>query len=139
MRGTIRYFHPEAEKVLVRRAEEVLAGVARHGMPATLSGWARPIPAGQRRGFHCLFLPAWPQNWWAPKNVKVLEYPTMGGEDMAFFLREVPGTFYFLGAGNPEKGIVHPHHHPRFDFDEDVLWLGVALLTATVWEYTQKN
>ena len=28
---------------------------------------------------------------------------------------------------NAAKGIVHPHHHPGFDFDEDALMHGVQL------------
>ena len=42
----------------------------------------------------------------------------MGGEDMAYFLEAVPGCFAFIGSANAERGLVHPHHSPRFDFDE---------------------
>lgn len=54
--------------------------------------------------------------------------PSMGGEDFAYFAQRVPACYVFLGAGNPDRGIVHPHHHPRFDIDEDALPLGVELL-----------
>jgi amidohydrolase len=47
---------------------------------------------------------------------------TMGGEDMAFYLEKSKGCFFFLGAGR--KGCA-PIHNPRFDFNEDVLLLGV--------------
>ncbi len=57
---------------------------------------------------------------------------TMGGEDMSFFLREVPGCFFFIGSANPEKGLNHPHHNPRFDFDEDALGIGIEMLTRSV-------
>jgi amidohydrolase len=48
--------------------------------------------------------------------------PTMAGEDMAYFLRESKGFFYALGVGR-EGGA--PTHNPEFDFNEDVLLLGV--------------
>lgn len=32
-----------------------------------------------------------------------------------------------IGAGNEEAGIVYPHHHPKFTFDEDGLLNGVRL------------
>lgn len=48
--------------------------------------------------------------------------PTMGGEDMAFFLEKSRGCFFFLGVGR--EGCA-PIHNPRFDFNEDVLLLGV--------------
>jgi metal-dependent amidase/aminoacylase/carboxypeptidase family protein len=57
---------------------------------------------------------------------------TMGGEDMAFFLQEVPGCYFFLGAANPELGLAYPHHHPRFDFDETALMVGVEMLVRCV-------
>jgi amidohydrolase len=62
-----------------------------------------------------------------PEEVRLIERPTMGGEDMAFFLREVPGCFFGLGAGNPEKGIRCLHHSPSFEIDESVLWRGTAV------------
>jgi amidohydrolase len=60
---------------------------------------------------------------------------TMGGEDMAFFLQEVPGCYFFLGAANTEKCLAYPHHHPRFDFDESALALGVELFVRCVEAY----
>jgi amidohydrolase len=53
--------------------------------------------------------------------------PNMGGEDFSAYQQRAPGTFFFVGAGNEEKGIVHPHHHPRFTIDEDALGYGVKM------------
>jgi amidohydrolase len=43
--------------------------------------------------------------------------------------------YFFLGSANNERELNYPHHHPRFDFDEAVLPLGVALLSAAVADY----
>jgi len=56
------------------------------------------------------------------------KHQTMGSEDMSIWLNEVPGCFFFLGSANPAKGLTAPHHHPKFDFDEDVLPMGAAAL-----------
>jgi len=52
---------------------------------------------------------------------------TMGGEDFAFYLNETKGAFLVLGIYNEDKGIIHPHHHPKFDVDEEILWKGTAV------------
>ena len=57
--------------------------------------------------------------------------PIMGGEDFSAFQERAPGCFFFVGVGNPDKGIVHPHHHPRFTVDEDALELGVRVFVNT--------
>jgi amidohydrolase len=58
--------------------------------------------------------------------------PNMGGEDFSGFQQKAPGTFFLVGAGNEERGIVHPHHHPRFTIDEDALGYGIkTFLGAT--------
>jgi amidohydrolase len=48
--------------------------------------------------------------------------PTMGGEDMSFFLERSKGCYFFLGTGC--EGCA-PLHNPKFDFNEDILLLGV--------------
>ncbi len=68
-------------------------------------------------------------------KVKVIE-PMLGGEDFSRFLHEAPGTFYFLGTGNPAKGCIYPNHSSRFKVDEDVLKYGAASLALLAAEFT---
>jgi amidohydrolase len=60
---------------------------------------------------------------------------TMGGEDMSFFLQEVPGCYFFLGSANESKDLAYPHHHPRFDFDETALGMGVEMFVRCVEKF----
>jgi amidohydrolase len=54
---------------------------------------------------------------------KVLEpEPTMGGEDMSYYLQRAKGCFFFLGVGRSGGA---PIHNAKFDFNEDLLLLGV--------------
>jgi amidohydrolase len=57
-------------------------------------------------------------------------YMTMGAEDMAFMQELVPGCYFFIGSANPERGLIHGHHHPKFDFDEEALIRGAALMAS---------
>ncbi len=68
-----------------------------------------------------------------PENVA--PFVCMGGEDFAEFSNEVPGVFSFIGTGNQEKETTFPHHHPRFNLDEDVLSAGVEMHVRTVLAY----
>lgn len=52
----------------------------------------------------------------------VVPEQTMGGEDFSFFLQKSKGCFFVLGAGREDSA---PVHHPGFDFNEDILLLGV--------------
>ncbi|MGG4219641.1 M20 family metallopeptidase [Paenibacillus jamilae] len=54
----------------------------------------------------------------------------MPAEDFAYYLERVPGCFMFVGAGNPAKDAIYPHHHPKFDFDEDAMINAVRLFIA---------
>jgi amidohydrolase len=57
-------------------------------------------------------------------------YLTMGAEDMAFMQEKVPGCYFFVGSANNERGLNYGHHHPKFDFDEEALARGAALMAA---------
>ncbi len=62
-------------------------------------------------------------------------YLSMGGEDMTYFLREVPGCFIFLGSARPEhKDEKVPHHCSHFDFDERALAVGASVFLEIVRE-----
>ncbi|PJF44608.1 MAG: amidohydrolase [Phototrophicales bacterium] len=60
---------------------------------------------------------------------------TMGSEDMSEYLAVVPGVFFFVGSANAERGLNYPHHHPKFDIDEEALVIGASLLASAVAEY----
>jgi amidohydrolase len=53
---------------------------------------------------------------------------------MAYFLEAAPGAFFFLGGGKALGN--HPHHHPKFDFDEECLGIGVELGLRIIEEAT---
>lgn len=52
---------------------------------------------------------------------------TMGAEDMSYVLERVPGCYMVLGSNNKKRGLVHPHHSAKFDFDEEALAVGAEL------------
>jgi amidohydrolase len=61
-------------------------------------------------------------------------FHTMVSEDMALMMQGTPGCYFFVGSANSEKGLDALHHHPRFDFDEQVLPRAVALMASAAVE-----
>ncbi|HEC23806.1 MAG TPA: amidohydrolase [Chloroflexi bacterium] len=53
---------------------------------------------------------------------------TMGSEDMSFLMDDIPGCYFFIGSANAERGLNYPHHNPRFDIDEEAMFIGAAIL-----------
>lgn len=63
----------------------------------------------------------------------------MPAEDFAYYLQEIPGCFILVGAGNEDKGIVYPHHHPKFDIDEDAMLHAAGLMINMAESYQREH
>ena len=67
------------------------------------------------------------------KEVFELVNPVMGGEDFSYYLQKKPGAFIFVGMGGEKSQ--YPHHHPKFDLDEDVFPDAIKLFIELVNHY----
>ena len=124
LRGTIRAFKPEVQEQVERAIERLCNGVAAtygaqigvrfdHRYPPTVNSAAeadfcRHVAAGVFGQEHVL--------------TDVL--PSMGAEDFAYMLREKPGCYVWLGNGPGTGGCTL--HNPHYDFNDDILALGVS-------------
>ena len=72
---------------------------------------------------------------WQEKNIVYLENPSLGAEDFAFFLQDVPGTMFRLGVAG-DQGCA-PLHSGSFALDERSLELGIKILSHTIVMATQ--
>jgi len=134
MIGTIRTFNPQVQETVRQRVREVVEHVAAAcGAEAELEIVSLG-PAVINDAEVAEVVRAAAEAVIGPENVFSGER-TMGSEDAAFFMQDVPGCYFFLGAANAERGINAPHHNSRFDIDEDALPLGVAVLTCALARY----
>lgn len=60
---------------------------------------------------------------------------SMGGDDMALWLEQAPGCYFFVGGRNPEIGADKPHHHPKFDIDEGALQIATEALARGILDF----
>lgn len=130
LRGTIRTFKPEVQELVERAVERLCSGVASangaqigvvfdHRYPATVNsiaetGICREVAA-------TLF---------GENKVRKDELPSMGAEDFAYMLREKPGCYVWLGNGPGTGGCTL--HNPHYDFNDEIIGLGVRYWAALV-------
>lgn len=59
--------------------------------------------------------------------------PVMLGDDFAYFAKEVPSVYFYLGTGNEEKNIKMPLHSEDFDIDESALQIGLGVYLSYIF------
>lgn len=134
MKGTVRSFDPETRQRIVDQMKEIIQHAClMHGADFHFDYiWGYPPLVNHPRETEMMKGVA--EEIVGPHQVFEME-PIMGGEDFAYYLEEIPGAFCFVGSGNPDQGITAPHHHPRFDIDEEAMKVGVKLLVQTARKY----
>ncbi len=136
--GTVRYFDQIYSDFFAARIEQIVAGICQsYGATYHFNYRALYPPVVNDAGMADLVRSVALSVVETPAGV-VPDCHTMGGEDMAFFLQEVPGCYFFLGSANAGKALAYPHHHPRFDFDEMALGLGVEMFVRCVEAYSRR-
>lgn len=134
MAGTVRTFRPEVRQQIADRLPALIEGVA-SAMRATAEvGYAFGYPALVNNVAMANLVREVARDVVGEPRL-IDRGPSMGGEDMAYFLQEVPGCFFRIGSNNPERGLIYGHHHPRFDIDEAALPVGVAMLASVALRY----
>lgn len=137
--GTVRYFSPDLEGTIENRIAAIIRGVCQsHGATYDLDYW-QLYPSTVNDGAMAELVRAVAAEVVETPLGVVPECQTMGGEDMSFFLQEVPGCYFFLGSANPDRNLAYPHHHPRFDFDEMALGMGVEMFVRCTERFLEFN
>jgi amidohydrolase len=136
MHGTMRAFTKEGRDRLLRRMREVAAGIA-----SAMGGSCEAElmdgcpPCVNEEGMTELVRNAAIASVGEKDVDSSEEVMTTGSDDMACFLEAVPGCYFIVGAKNPAKGAKYPHHHPRFNIDEDALPVAVEVLSRAALDY----
>lgn len=68
-------------------------------------------------------------------KVHIINKPVMGGEDFAYYLEKVPGTFLFLSTPMAIDGVEYPNHNSKFAVNEKYLESGVAIFAQSVLDF----
>jgi amidohydrolase len=131
VRGTARYFRPEAQAIIKQRLQSLATTLAdAYGCKAELTYEALCPPTVNTPGK----VPVAEAAAGALVGAdKVGEFPmSTGGEDFAFMLQQKPGVFMRIGNGVNADGSFHNVHTPLYDFNDDILALGAAYWASLV-------
>jgi amidohydrolase len=139
LEGTMRTHSEQVRERAMSLVREVIGGVAAaHGAKAEVR-WAAPStpPTVNDTALVESMLPAMRRAIGTENVIRVA--PVMGAEDYSYFLKQIPGFMFWLGVGNPAKGITGSLHTPEYDVDEASLVTGVRVMTNVVLDYLERN
>ena len=134
LRGTVRTFTPANRDLLQERIGALVTGIAAAMRAEATVEYARGYPATVNDPELTELVRRACEATVGPDKV-LTGAPMMGAEDFSYFLEAVPGSFFFVGSKNPERGLVWGHHHPRFDLDEAALAVGIEAMVRVALDY----
>ena len=144
LRGNYRTFSDETMELIRRRIVEISQGVAGvfrasaevtfdSGCPTLVNDAA--LSARVEGYLSELLAPG--QVFNAAKIAGSSVSRSSGSEDFANISHRVPSLMMALAAGHPDKGHVHPLHHPKASFDESALVPGSAAFAYLAMRYLE--
>ena len=135
MSGSLRWFDTETRNLLYKRVTEISNGIAKaYGATAECRFEESVIPVINNDFVSGVILESLEH---LRVDVNEMEpdtgYKTMLSEDFAYFSQQVPSSMILIGAAQPIDTQNFPHHHPKFNLNEQALPLAVAcLLESTI-------
>jgi amidohydrolase len=132
--GTARTFNEETRDLVEKELERVIQGTCLTNNCTYDFTYFRGYPAVVNHVNETEFLARCAEQ--VPEATRIEETePDMAGEDFAYYLQHVKGTFFFTGArleGNTEA---IPHHHPKFNIDEKAMLIAAKTLGIAALDY----
>ncbi|WP_438823807.1 M20 family metallopeptidase [Bacillus sp. JJ675] len=136
--GTARSFSEDVRTLIEKEIEQVVSGIcAMHGAGFDYS-YERGYPAVCNHSEETGFLADIARNTQGVEKVTESE-PQMGGEDFAYYLQHVKGTFFFTGARPENPNHAFPHHHPKFDIDEKAMLIAAKVMANAAVSYQEQG
>ncbi|KKK36412.1 peptidase M20 [Mesobacillus campisalis] len=136
--GTVRTFSEEARSFIEDQLEKVIQGTCLANDCTYDYTFFRGYPAVVNHGPETEFLIESVSQ--VPQVTKIEESELqMGGEDFAYYLQHVKGSFFFTGANPNGTEAAYPHHHPKFDFDEKAMLIAAKALGTAAIRYQNRD
>ncbi|MGD6801498.1 amidohydrolase [Rossellomorea vietnamensis] len=132
--GTVRTFSEETRDFIISEMERIIKGACFSADCSYTFNYDKGYPAVVNHKEETEHLIDVAEGVKGVSKVEECEMQ-MGGEDFAYYLQEVPGTFFFTGAKPEGVDIPYPHHHPKFDFNEKAMLTAACVLASAAVTY----
>lgn len=124
--GTMRYFDPKIRAILETRVRDLATQCAAlHGASASAHFHWMAVPLINHTEATGTAIAAASAVAGAAA-VNAHTSPITAGEDFSYMLAERPGAFMFIGNGTAPDGTVNQVHTPHYDFNDDIIPVGVG-------------
>lgn len=134
---SIRSFDPRVRDQLESRIRAVAEGqAASYGMGVTID-YQRGYDPTVNHKAETDFVRDLAVSFAGRDKVYDLPRPMMGSEDFAYMLAERPGSYFFLGTQRTPND--PPLHHPRYDFNDDILPIGTTFWVELAERYLSRS
>ena len=134
---SIRSFDPKVRDQLESRIRAVAEGQASsYGMGVTID-YERGYDPTVNHKAETDFVRDLAVSFAGKDKVYDLPRPMMGSEDFAYMLAKRPGSYFFLGTQRTPND--PPLHHPRYDFNDDILPVGTTLWVELAERYLSRS
>lgn len=134
LKGTFRTYRPAIHTLLKERMEKIAVGIAEALDCTAEIEYQEITPTVDNDPVLTAKIQAIAANLFPDAVIDPAER-TMGSEDMAFMMQDVPGCYFFIGSNNAEAHLDAPHHHPKFDFDERALSRAAGMMATVAAEF----
>ena len=130
MQGTCRTMEPEDRKRLEKGIKKISKSVAEASGLKVKIEYVLGYPATHNTYQEALDASKVVEDVMGVNSVEKKLSPSMASEDFSYMLREKPGAYIWLGAGNPGPGKML--HNSKYDFNDDILHLGASYWSRLV-------
>jgi len=139
IKGTVRTLSAEIRATMPERIERIIKGVCDSLRSTYEFTYEMGYPVLVNDSALTSLVEKTGQRVLGSTNVLRAPAPSMGGEDFSYFAEKVPACFFALGALNEAKECHYPIHHPKFNFDEDAIPYGMAILAEAAIAYLEAS
>jgi hippurate hydrolase len=124
LKGTTRWFKPAIGDAIEQGMRRLATGIAASFGATAEVKYNRHVPATVNDPDATELAVRAAAAVASPSQVREMRSPTMGGEDFAYMLNAKQGSYLMLGGG---RGKDDPMlHHPRYDFNDEILPVGAS-------------